>query len=109
MLVGFDAEFSPKAFECPPAVFSGGSVWEGDFAKQHSPPWWRDLFQTSGLLDVLTCTELEDGLVLLEDKVLHDIEYHMDPDDVRHCIEQIAYGREHSPHQTLFAISARRC
>ena len=109
----FDAEFTPAQRECPPAVFSwehpsGGSVWDGDFSKQHSPPWWADLFRSSGLLDVLTCHELEDGLILLEDKVLHDIAHNVDPEDAKRCIAQIAYGYDHSPHQTLFAIAARR-
>jgi SAM-dependent methyltransferase len=109
----FDAEFSPQEYENPPAVFSwqhpsGGSVWDGDFCKQHSPPWWADLFRASGLLDVFTCHELEDGLTLLEDKVLHDIEYETDPEDTQHSIDQIEYGYTHSPHQTLFVIAARR-
>jgi SAM-dependent methyltransferase len=109
----FDAEFSPQEYKNPPDVFSwphpsGGNVWDDDFSKQHAPPWWRDLFQASGLLDVLTCYELEDGLILLEDQVLHNIVHGVDPEDTQMCIEQIEYGYTHSPHQTLFAIVARK-
>jgi SAM-dependent methyltransferase len=109
----FNAEFTPEECQNPPAVFSwphptGGNVWDGDFAKQHSPPWWRDLFTDSGLLEVLACRELEDGLILFEDGVRYNIEHGIDLEDARRSIDQLEYGREHSPHQTLFVIAARK-
>jgi SAM-dependent methyltransferase len=109
----FDQEFTPEQATNPPEVFAwehpeGGSVWEGDFSRQHSPSWWADLFRSSGLLDVLICSELEDSLVLLEDKVLHDIVHDVDPQDTERTIAQIEYGRSHSPHQTLFRIAGQK-
>jgi SAM-dependent methyltransferase len=109
----FDLEFTPQEFANPPAVFSwqhpsGGSVWDGDFSKQHSPPWWRDLFHASGLLEVTECYELPDAVVLFEDQVLHYVEHDIDPEDVRRTVAQLEYGYEHSPHQTIFVIAARK-
>ena len=55
-----NAEFSPEERQNPPAVFNYNlpppnediSVWEEDFSKMHSPPWWEALFRDSGLLQL---------------------------------------------------------
>jgi hypothetical protein len=54
----FNAEFSPEERQNPPAAFNYNlppphehiNVWEEDFSKTHSPPWWEALFRDSGLL-----------------------------------------------------------
>jgi SAM-dependent methyltransferase len=109
----FNEEFTPQEIESPPEVFawelpSGDNVWDDDFSKQHSPVWWESLFRDSGLLEVLECGELEDGGILLEDAVLYDIEHNIDLDDAKRYIDQIIYGFENSPHQSIFIITARK-
>jgi SAM-dependent methyltransferase len=109
-----NAEFSPEERRNPPSVFNYNlpppnehvNVWEGDFSKMHSPPWWEKLFQESVLLDVECCHELEDAEVLYEDLVKYQIEHDLDPEDVEISIQQIEYGRTHRPAKTLFVLAA---
>ncbi|GAJ20707.1 unnamed protein product, partial [marine sediment metagenome] len=82
------------------------NFWDGDFSKQHSPLWWEELFNDSGLLEVLECRELADGGVLLEDAVLYDIEKDLDMENAKRYIDQIRYGYEHSPHEAVLMITA---
>jgi SAM-dependent methyltransferase len=110
------AEFTPEERQNPPAVFNYNlpppddhiNVWDGDFSKMHSPAWWQQLFQDSGLLQVESCLELEDAEILYEDLVKYQIEHDLDPADVRVSIQQIEYGRTHRPAKTLFALAATR-
>ena len=107
-------EFSPEAFANPPAVYdfvlpgTDIHVWEGDFSKQHSPPWWEQLFTESGLLEVLDCRELDDAIVLLEDQVKYNIAHNIDPFDAKISVEQLEFGRQNRPYRTLFTITARK-
>ncbi|MBL7200717.1 MAG: class I SAM-dependent methyltransferase [Anaerolineae bacterium] len=56
-------EFTPEQLELPPYVYAFRlpppdervDVFEEDFKKQHTPRWWRELFESSGLLDVEHC------------------------------------------------------
>ncbi len=112
----FNQEFSPERFSNPPPVFNYNlppphetvNVWEDDFSKMHSPPWWKDLFQRSGILEVEHCRELEDAAILYEDLVLYQIEHDLDPEDVRRSIAQLEHGRENRPYKTLFVLTARK-
>jgi SAM-dependent methyltransferase len=112
----FNAEFSPKERKDPPAVFNYNlpppnehiNVWEDDFSRMHSPPWWEKLFSHLGLLHVESCYELEDAEVLYEDLVKYQIEHDLDPADVQVSIQQIEYGRSHRPAKTLFVLTAVR-
>jgi hypothetical protein len=83
-------------------------VFEDDFKKQHTPDWWKNLFESSGLLQVLSCQELEDAEILYEGLVLYNIEHGLDPEDVEISIAQLEYGREHRPRKSLFTITARK-
>jgi SAM-dependent methyltransferase len=109
-------EFAPEAYAHPPAVYNyslpppneGTNVWEDDFSKMHSPPWWANLFRESGLVEVLHCHELEDALVLYEDLVLYQIARDPETEDIQRSIAQLEYGRHHRPYKTLFVITARK-
>jgi len=111
-----NAEFSAEERLNPPAVFNYNlpppdeqvNVWEDDFSKMHSPPWWETLFRESGLLRVDTCYELDDAEILYEDLVKYQNEHDLDPADVRISIQQIEYGRSHRPAKTLFVLTAER-
>jgi SAM-dependent methyltransferase len=109
-------EFSGEGRRNPPAVYNYNlpppnehiNTWEADFSKMHSPPWWQDLFTSSGLLEVLYCRELDDAVILYEDLVLHQIQHDLDPADVAISIAQLDFGRHHRPYKTLFIITARK-
>jgi len=109
-----NAEFSAEERRHPPAVFNYNlpppdeqiNVWDDDFSKMHSPPWWENLFKESGLLRVETCYELDDAEVLYEDLVKYQIEHNLDPADVQISIEQIEHGRLQCPAKTLFVLTA---
>jgi SAM-dependent methyltransferase len=107
-------EFTPEQLAHPPEVYhyclpgTDTDVWENDFLKLHSPPWWEQLFTESGLLRVLACQELDDAEVLYEDLVLHQLAHDLDPDDTARSIAQIEWGRANRPRKTLFTIIARK-
>ena len=95
------------AFRLPPPN-EQVDVFEDDFKKQHTPAWWRDLFERCGGFDVLGCHALEDADVLYEDMVLFEHEHDIDPFDVAICLEQIEWSRHNRPAKSLFTITARK-
>jgi SAM-dependent methyltransferase len=109
-------EFAPEALAHPPAVFNYNlpppneevNVWEDDFSKMHSPPWWENLFRESGLVEVLHCRELADAVVLYEDLVLYQIAHDLETEDIHRSIAQLEFGRNRVPYKTLFVITARK-
>lgn len=109
-------EFTAEQLRNPPPVYhyrlpppdEEVNVWEDDFLKLHSPPWWEELFKRSGLLDVVDCFELDDAVTMYEDGVRYQIERDLDPDDVRMSLAQLAWGRENEPSKTLFVLVARK-
>jgi cyclopropane fatty-acyl-phospholipid synthase-like methyltransferase len=109
-------EFTPDQLRNPPAVYSFRlpppnervDVFADDFRKQHTPQWWKQFFDSSGLLRVEDCHELEDADVLYEELVRHEHEQGTDPFDVDICLQQIEWGRHNRPRKTLFTITARR-
>jgi len=110
------AEFTAEQLANPPEVYAFKlpppneqvDVFTGDFVKQHTPGWWRDLFQASGLLEVETCYELEDADLIYQELVRYEHENHSDPFDVQMCLDQIEWGYTHQPHKTLFVLTARK-
>jgi len=84
----------------PPAVYAFKlphpnehvDVFRDDFQKQHTPAWWWDLFQSSALLNVEYCHELEDADVIYEELVRYEHEHQLDPFDVQICLDQIKWG-----------------
>jgi SAM-dependent methyltransferase len=110
------AEFTAEQLANPPQVYAFKlpppnehvDVFEDDFKKQHTPSWWHDLFQSSGLLQVEYCRELEDADVLYEELVRYEHEHNIDPFDVQICLDQIEWVRAHQPRKTLFVITAHK-
>ncbi len=110
------AEFTPEQLQNPPAVYAfhlpppneAVDVFEGDFKKQHTPGWWRALFDGSGLLRVEHCEELDDADVLYEELVRYEHEHRIDPFDVEMCLAQIDWGRQHEPRKSLFVLTASK-
>lgn len=110
------AEFTDEQIKHPPHAYAFKlpppnehvDVFRGDFVKQHTPGWWRDLFQSSGLLNVECCYELEDADAIYEELVRYEHEHNIDPFDVQICLDQIEWGRMHQPRKTLFVLAARK-
>jgi hypothetical protein len=102
--------------ETPPAVYAfklpppneSVNVFEDDFSKQHTPGWWNHLFQTSALLTVECCRELEDADVIYQELVRYEHEHQIDPFDVQICLDQMEWGQTHQPCKTLFVLTARK-
>ncbi len=107
-------EFTPAQLQHPPAVYSfklpppnqNVDVFEDDFKKQHTPAWWKRLFEASSLLRVTHCAELDDAAVLYEDLVLYNVEHNLDPEDVQICIQQMEWGKTNKPRKSLFVIAS---
>lgn len=110
------AEFTPEQIENPPEVYAFKlpspnehvDVFRDDFVKQHTPNWWRDYFQSSGLLEVEACLELEDADLIYEELVRYEYQHDIDPFDVQICLDQIEWGRTHQPRKTLFVLTAHK-
>ena len=109
-------EFTPEQLLHPPYVYAFNlpppneqvNVFVGDFIKQHSPGWWRDFFQASGLVDVETCYELDDAEAIYQELVRYEYKNNIDPFDVQICLDQLEWGHTHQPHKSLFVLSARK-
>lgn len=109
-------EFTEEQLTNPPEVYAFRlpppnehvNVFEDDFKKQHTPGWWRDLFQSSGLLNVENCHELEDADQIYEELVRYEHERNIDPFDVQICLDQIEWGRNHRPRKSLFVLTANK-
>lgn len=110
------SEFTVEQVANPPQVYAFSlpapnehvNVFEDDFKKQHTPGWWRDLFQASGLLQIEYCQELEDADILYEELVRYEHEHNLDPFDVQICLDQIEWGLTNEPRKTLFVLTARK-
>lgn len=107
-------EFTEEQLRNPPSVYAfklpppdeNVDVFEGDFKRQHTPHWWRTFFETSGLLGVTCCEELDDASVLYQEMVRHEHEHNIDPFDVQICLAQMEWERTHRPRRSLFVLTA---
>lgn len=110
------AEFTPEQLTNPPSVYAFKlpppneqvDVFKDDFVKQHTPGWWRDFFQATGLLEVETCQELEDADAIYEELVQYEHKHRLDSFDVQVCLDQIEWGRSRQPKKTLFVLTAQK-
>jgi SAM-dependent methyltransferase len=109
-------EFTKEQLEHPPQVYAFQlpppnehvNVFEDDFRKQHTPAWWKDLFQASGLVEVEYCSELGDADTIYQELVRYEHLHQTDPFDVQICLDQIEWGQTHLPRKTLFVLTAAK-
>ena len=109
-------EFTEQQLQNPPYVYAFRlpppnehvDVFEGDFIKQHTPGWWRNLFESSGLLHVEICEHLEDAALLYEEMVHHNYMHNLDPFDLQICLQQMAWDRQNRSKRSLFVIGASK-
>ncbi len=111
----FDKEVSPDEVPSVYRALPPGSVldsWEGETARYHSPDWWRRLLMRSQTGDILECVELEDGPAMWEDKLAYDLELsgwsQNNVDGLQWKVDQILFGREHTPRLTFFAAALEK-
>ena len=110
------SEFTEEQLAKPPYVYSFRlpapnehvNVFEDDFKKQHTPGWWRELFESTGMLHVEVCRELEDAEAIYAELVRYEQKNGTDPFDVQICLDQIEWGRTHQPRKTLFVLTAHK-
>ena len=97
--------------ELPP-LFQDTGGWNADYNHYHSPGWWRDHVAGSGLFDVMTAEEIEEGQVFWEDDVLRRGDRTGWSDEFlsnsQWLIRQIAHGQTSSPTLTHCIVSAKR-
>ena len=110
------AEFTEEQMKNPPPAYAFKlpppnehvDVFHDDFVKQHTPAWWHDLFESSGLLNVECCYELDDADVIYEELVRYEYEKDIDPFDVQICLDQIEWGKTQQPRKSLFVMTAQK-
>jgi SAM-dependent methyltransferase len=95
---------SVYSYDLPTGERESPDVW----ARMHSPPWWRNLFDRSGVFEVTDLGEIEDARVLIEDLFLYDLARNRDRENLERRCRQIEYGRDNRPYITLFTLTARR-
>jgi len=104
--------FDQEPDEPLPEVFQETAGWDAEYRNYHSPPWWRALFEETRLVDILTCEELDDGLVMWEDDVLYDGERAgWDRewfDKSKWLIDQLVFSRDHRPCLTHYIATVEK-
>ena len=95
-----------------PDVFRETDGWKADYAKYHSPDWWRGHFETFAGLIVEYCEEMTDGEILWEDHALYcgdragwTTEY---LEKAAWLNRQLLWGRSNSPSLTHFMLIATK-
>jgi SAM-dependent methyltransferase len=106
----FNEEFSPEAIRRLPREYDDGTdLWRSEFSRYHSPQWWAELLDETGIVDIAECTELEDGVVMWEDELLYNIERCGWPEDRANTdFAQIAYGYAKRPYLTHFVLTVQK-
>lgn len=95
-----------------PEIYHWTDGWDAEYSKYHSPEWWKALFAKSGLVDVIECYELEDGLIMWEDEILYGGEK-TNWSEVylqrgKWLVDQLAYGRDHRPYLTHYIATVEK-
>ena len=106
-------EFTPAQIAAPPHIYSFAKVvWEDDFLTSHSPAWWAEHISRSNELELVSCTELQDGTRYYEEQALlsePEGYFGLSAQEARELeIRQIEYGRENKPYMTVYQLVARR-
>lgn len=99
--------------ETLPDVYRHTDGWNAEYEKYRWPAWWRALFEESGLVDILECEEMDDGVIFWEDDVVYGAEQAGWSDTYfqksQWLIDHIVYGRDHRPYLThLLAALEKR-
>ncbi len=86
--------------------------WDAEYEKYHSPPWWKEAFEATRLIDVVECCELPEGLIMWEDEVLCHGERAGWTDEwygkAKWLIDQLLHSRDHRPYLTHYVIAVQK-
>ena len=111
----FNQEVTPKGLPDVYRTVAPGNTfdsWQTETSKYHSPTWWRRLFEDSGIVRIIECTDLDDGPAMWEDKLAYDLERsnwdENKVDQLQWKIDQILYGRDHRPFFTFFLATLEK-
>ena len=95
-----------------PEIYTRTDGWDAEYATYHSPGWWGDHIEGTGMVDAIACSELGDGLVMWEDEVLHhgqragwSREWHL---KARWLVDHLLYSRDHVPSLTHYMAAFER-
>ena len=112
LLVGgtcFDQEADEKGL---PEIYSRTDGWDAEYASYHSPSWWRKQFLATGMVEVVECSQLEDGLIMWEDEVLHHggranwtAAWHR---KAQWLVDQLLFSRDHAPSLTHYVATLEK-
>ena len=98
--------------ETLPEVYRHTDGWDAQYEKYQWPAWWKALFEQSGLVEVLECEELDDGVVFWEDDVVYGAEKAAWSDaylqQSQWLIDHVVYGRAHRPYLTHFLATLEK-
>ena len=95
-----------------PAIYRNTDGWDAEYEKYHSPAWWEALFLQTGLVDVIECREVKDGLVMWEDEILHHGERAEWTEEWHHrakwLINQVAFSQHHAPRLSHYVATLEK-
>jgi SAM-dependent methyltransferase len=95
-----------------PEIFSHTDGWNAEYENYHSPSWWKALFESTRLVDVVDSRELPDGLVMWEDDVLCSGERAGWTDSwyekSKWLVDQLVYSRDHRPSLTHYIANMQK-
>ena len=66
------------------------------------------MFESSGLLDVEHCAELDDAALLYDEMVRHEYEHDAGSFNVQVCLAQKEWDRDNRPKRSLFVLTAHK-
>ena len=95
-----------------PEIFTHTDGWNAEYENYHSPSWWKAVFESTRLVDIVDSRELPDGLVMWEDDVLHSGERAGWTDSwyekSKWLIDQLVYSRDHRPSLTHYIADIQK-
>ena len=112
LLVGGSCFNQEATEEGLPEIYSKTDGWDAEYSTYHSPSWWEALFLETGMVEVIACSELEDGLVMWEDELLHHGQragwtekwYRK----AKWLIDQVLHSRDHTPYLTHYIATLEK-
>ncbi|WP_010243814.1 class I SAM-dependent methyltransferase [Acetivibrio cellulolyticus] len=114
LCIGSECFNKEPDYEVIPEVYNfdwDWSVWDGCCSKYHSPEWWHSMIDSTGVIDIQYCEELDDGRILFEDFVMNYQDYVskniIDMGAVipqERLAQQVQYGIEYGLCPTLYIL-----
>jgi len=105
----FSAEFSESALANLPEVYDDGTdLWPDEFSKYHSPDWWANIIEGTGLVKILDSNILADGEIYWEDDILDNLARGGDEAAALVDAAQVTFRQPGIPYLTHFVLSAEK-